>query len=505
MTQSLQPQLRSVIALSYGALCHACFAVGVGKMVVMMFFGMSRALGTLKAPWGWVANAALLAQFIAMHSLLLTGRGSRVLAGLAPRGTGTTLSTTTYVTIASLQILALFALWSPSGVIWWQAEGVILALLTALYATSWLLLGKAMADAGLSLQTGSLGWWALLRNRTPVYPKLPEGGLFRLSRQPIYVTFTLTVWTVPTWTPDQFVVAVTLTLYCLIGPLFKEDRFRRIYGTAFDAYAGRVPYWLPWPRPASSSRVIRRPEMRNDLSIYRIYAANWWDGSQRFLRLLHNLVPPRLAYFDTIVGSWRGKTVLDLGCGGGFMSEALARRGATVIGVDPSEEAIRVAQAHAESERFKIEYEVGYGESIPVADHSVDCIVCVDVLEHVADLDRVLDEVQRVLKPDGVFLFDTINRTPLAALVIVHLGETIFRLLPRGTHDPAKFIRPSELRVKLRERGLAVGPFVGLGPRGLKRNFDFTFGRLPSVQIMYMGHAWADARGDSAVDYRGSA
>jgi 2-polyprenyl-6-hydroxyphenyl methylase / 3-demethylubiquinone-9 3-methyltransferase len=249
--------------------------------------------------------------------------------------------------------------------------------------------------------------------------------------------------------------------------------------------------------------------MRNDLSIYRTYAANWWDGSQRFLRLLHNLVPPRLAYFDTIVGSWRGKTVLDLGCGGGFMSEALARRGATVIGVDPSKEAIRVAQAHAEIERFKIEYEVGYGESIPAADHSVDCIVCVDVLEHVADLDRVLDEVQRVLKPDGVFLFDTINRTPLAALVIVHLGETIFRLLPRGTHDPAKFIRPSELRVKLRERGLAVGPFVGLGPRGFNRNFDFTFGRLPSVQIMYMGHAWADGRREatsgSSVDYRGSA
>ena len=238
--------------------------------------------------------------------------------------------------------------------------------------------------------------------------------------------------------------------------------------------------------------------MRNDLSIYRTYAANWWDGSQRFLRLLHNLVPPRLAYFDTIVGSWRGKTVLDLGCGGGFMSEALARRGATVVGVDPSEEAIRVAQAHAESEGFKIEYEVGYGESIPVADHSVDCIVCVDVLEHVADLDRVFDEVQRVLKPDGVFLFDTINRTPLAALVIVHLGETIFRLLPRGTHDPRKFIRPSELRVKLRKRGLAVGPFVGLGPRGFNRRFDFTFGRLPSVQIMYMGHAWADPHGKAA-------
>jgi 2-polyprenyl-6-hydroxyphenyl methylase/3-demethylubiquinone-9 3-methyltransferase len=234
--------------------------------------------------------------------------------------------------------------------------------------------------------------------------------------------------------------------------------------------------------------------MRNDLSIYRTYAPNWWDDSQRFLRLLHNLVPARLKHFDTIVGTWRGKTVLDLGCGGGFMSEALARKGATVIGVDPSEAAIRAAQDHAVKHALEIDYKAGSGESIPLADHCVDCVVCVDVLEHVAELDRVLDEVQRVLKPGGVFLFDTINRTPLAALVIVHLGETVFRLLPRGTHDPAKFIRPSELRAKLSERGLTVGPLVGLGPRGINRRFDFTFGKLPSVQIMYMGHALAPMR-----------
>ena len=83
------------------------------------------------------------------------------------------------VTIASLQIFALFVLWSPSGEIWWQAEGTSLALMTTLYGTAWLLLGKAMADAGMSLQTGSLGWMALLRNKKPVYPKMPERGLFQ--------------------------------------------------------------------------------------------------------------------------------------------------------------------------------------------------------------------------------------------------------------------------------------------------------------------------------------
>jgi methanethiol S-methyltransferase len=225
--------------------------LGVGTMIVAMFFGMSRSLGALEAPWSWVANAFLLAQFPITHSFLLTNRGRALLARLAPAGMGSALSSTTYVTIASLQVFALFALWSPGGKIWWQADGAAFATLTALYAVSWLLLGKAMADAGLALQTGSLGWVALLRNQRPMYPKMPQSGLFRLSRQPIYVTFTLTLWTVPTWTPDQLGIATALTVYCLIGPLFKEARFRRIYGRAFDAYARRVPYWLPWPRPAA--------------------------------------------------------------------------------------------------------------------------------------------------------------------------------------------------------------------------------------------------------------
>jgi 2-polyprenyl-6-hydroxyphenyl methylase/3-demethylubiquinone-9 3-methyltransferase len=228
--------------------------------------------------------------------------------------------------------------------------------------------------------------------------------------------------------------------------------------------------------------------MANDLSIYRTYAPNWWDGSQRFLRLLHNIVPARMSYFSTLV-DWHGKTVLDLGCGGGFMSEALAREGAHVVGVDPSAPAIGAAQEHAQKDGLTIDYRVGTGERIPLADASTDCVVCVDVLEHVDNVGTVLDEVRRVLKPGGIFLFDTINRTPLATLVLVHFAETILGLLPRGTHDPAKFIRPLELRAELNARGFDVGPFVGLAPRGLNRRLDFTFGRVPSVQIMYMGHA----------------
>lgn len=239
---------RPAVALCYGVICHAVFVLGVGTMMVAMYFGMSRSLGTLSAPWSWVANAGLLLQFPVAHSLLLTDAGRAVLARLAPRGTGMTLVTTTFATISALQVFALFALWSPTGTIWWHATGAAQVVLTALYVASWLLLGKSMADAGLSVQTGSLGWTALLRGRKPVYPPMPTTGVFRLTRQPIYVAFSLTLWTVPTWTPDQLVVALTLTAYCLVAPLFKEARFRRIHGPAFDAYASTVPYWLPLPR-----------------------------------------------------------------------------------------------------------------------------------------------------------------------------------------------------------------------------------------------------------------
>lgn len=233
------------------------------------------------------------------------------------------------------------------------------------------------------------------------------------------------------------------------------------------------------------------PRVQNDLSVYRTYADDWWNGRHRWLRILQSLVPPRLEYFAAVVGDWRGKAVLDLGCGGGFMAEALAARGATVIGVDPSEPAIEIARSHAAASNLNIDYRVGVGENLPAESRCVDCIVCVDVLEHVDDLDGVLEEIRRVLKPGGLFLFDTVNRTLLASLVFVTFGEQILRIVPRGVHDPAKFIKPSELRTKLAQRGFEVGRFAGLGPRGLNRRLDFTFGRLPTTSVSYMGHARA--------------
>ncbi len=226
----------------------------------------------------------------------------------------------------------------------------------------------------------------------------------------------------------------------------------------------------------------------NDLGIYDLAADGWWDGRTRWVRTLANMVPARLAHFDRLI-DWRDKRVLDLGCAGGFMAEALHDRGARVHGIDPAARAVAAALAHAEETGREIAYAVGVGEALPYEDGAFDAVVSVDVLEHVADLPRVIGEVSRVLAPGGLFFFDTINRTALARLAVVTMAERVVGLLPRGTHDPALFIRPDELRAHLAATGLAPGRFVGLGPRGIDRRGDFTFGRHPGTAILYMGHA----------------
>lgn len=236
---------RIAVALVYGVVCHSIFAAAVVAMIVAMFFGMSRSFGHVPEPWSVLANAALVLQFPLMHSLLLTPKGSAVLARLAPAVYGRTLSTTTYAVIASVQLLALFALWTPSGTIWWQAEGTAFVVMCLLYTGAWLLLMKASFDAGAEVQSGALGWMSLLQNIKPVFPDMPTGGLFQIIRQPIYVAFALTLWTPPVWTPDQFALAVSLTAYCLLAPRLKEGRFAKRYGQRFHAYKKRVPYALP--------------------------------------------------------------------------------------------------------------------------------------------------------------------------------------------------------------------------------------------------------------------
>jgi methanethiol S-methyltransferase len=236
---------RIALALIFGVLCHTLFAAGVLAMIVAMFFGLSESLGTVPWPMAALADAALIVQFPLAHSLLLTGPGGRLLTRLMPGPHGATLATTTYAIIASAQLLALFALWTPSGIVWWRAEGAAFWAMTAAYTTSWLILAKASFDAGAEVQSGALGWMSLLARIRPVFPDMPTQGLFRLIRQPIYVAFALTLWTPPVWTPDQLVLAISFTAYCLLAPRLKERRFAARYGARFDHYRAEVPYMLP--------------------------------------------------------------------------------------------------------------------------------------------------------------------------------------------------------------------------------------------------------------------
>lgn len=248
MTAALRPppgKGRIALALGLGVVTHLVFAAAVLAMVTAMFFGMSESLGRVPQPWAWFVNALLIVQFPLVHSALLTGPGGRLLARLIPGPHGATLATTTFALIASVQLLALFVLWTPSGIIWWRAEGVAFWAVIAAYTLSWLLLMKASFDAGAEVQSGALGWMSLMARTRPRFPDMPTSGLFRIIRQPIYVAFALTLWTVPVWTPDQLLLAVGYTAYCLLAPRLKERRFAARYGARFARYRDAVPYVLP--------------------------------------------------------------------------------------------------------------------------------------------------------------------------------------------------------------------------------------------------------------------
>lgn len=234
--------------------------------------------------------------------------------------------------------------------------------------------------------------------------------------------------------------------------------------------------------------MVNKNYVLNDQTIYNDVAQYWWSEQPRWVETLQAMVRARLAWFDQFI-DWQFKNVLDLGSAGGFMSEALHDRGASVTGIDPAHQAILAAERHALKSGRNINYDVGVGENLPYEDESYDAVVCVDVLEHVASLRQVLSEVHRVLRPGGIFLFDTINRNVLSRLVTITIAENVLGILPKGTHDPSMFIKPHELKEHLLSQGLVPNRMTGLGPAWINLSGTIQFAQLPTKAIIYMGMA----------------
>ena len=205
---------------------------------------------------------------------------------------------------------------------------------------------------------------------------------------------------------------------------------------------------------------------RIDNGYYENVGDGWWDELGDF-SALHEMNPVRVGYFDRVFRQHLGdrdKRILDVGCGGGLVSEALARLGYQVRGVDLNPGAIEAARRHATSAGVEVDYVAGSAYSLPQADGTVDAVVASDVFEHLHDLDVALGEISRVLRPGGVVAFDTINRTVRSYLVMILLGEQVLRVTRRGTHNWRMFIRPPELTAGLARHGLSLGEYTGLAP-----------------------------------------
>ncbi len=207
-----------------------------------------------------------------------------------------------------------------------------------------------------------------------------------------------------------------------------------------------------------------------DNQLYDAMADSWWDESG-FLHVLQGINPARFGYMRRVLLEElgidpRGKKTLDVGCGGGLLAEEFARLGCEVTGIDPSAKSLEAARSHARAAGLGIDYRQASGESIPFPDATFDLVYCCDVLEHVRDLGKVIAEISRVLKPGGVFLYDTINRTFKSWLVMIKLFQEWdwTSLMPPNLHDWRMFIKPDELISVLTAHGLENRGQTGLAP-----------------------------------------
>ena len=213
-------------------------------------------------------------------------------------------------------------------------------------------------------------------------------------------------------------------------------------------------------------------------------AHRWWDPESEF-RPLHEINPLRLDWIDSIA-TLSGKTVLDVGCGGGILSEGMATRGATVTGIDLGEKALNVARLHLHESGLVVDYRLVSAEAMAEAHPGeFDVVTCLEMLEHVPDPQSIVAACAHLVKPGGDVFFSTLNRNPKAYLLAIIGAEYLLRLLPRGTHDYARFIKPSELARQCRQAGLEFRSLTGMTYNPLTKHYALS----RDTDVNYLLHA----------------
>jgi 2-polyprenyl-6-hydroxyphenyl methylase/3-demethylubiquinone-9 3-methyltransferase len=222
----------------------------------------------------------------------------------------------------------------------------------------------------------------------------------------------------------------------------------------------------------------------HELDKFSQLAHRWWDPGAEF-KPLHDINPLRLDYIDGIA-ALRGKAVLDVGCGGGILAEAMTLRGARVTGIDLGDKPLKVAQLHLLESGLQIDYRLVAPEALAAeAAGTFDVVTCMELLEHVPEPAVTVRACAQLARPDGHVFFSTINRNLKSYVLAVVGAEYVLRLLPRGTHDYAKFIKPSELAAMCRAAGLRVTAVTGMTYNPLTR--VYALGR--DADVNYILHA----------------
>jgi 2-polyprenyl-6-hydroxyphenyl methylase/3-demethylubiquinone-9 3-methyltransferase len=220
---------------------------------------------------------------------------------------------------------------------------------------------------------------------------------------------------------------------------------------------------------------------RAEIAKFEALAHRWWDRESEF-KPLHDINPLRVNWIDERV-KLAGKTVLDIGCGGGILSEAMALRGATVTAIDMGEAPLAVARLHQLESGVSVDYRQITAEDLALElPEQFDVVTCLEMLEHVPDPASVIRACYALVKPGGQVFFSTINRNPKAYLLAIIGAEYLMSMLPRGTHDFKKFIRPSELGAWSRGAGLTVKDIIGLTYNPLLKHYKLA----NDVDVNYM-------------------